>query len=256
MKIAFLGFGNMARAMAQGWKAVGLQDLMATGRDQAKLAANCRTLGVTPVDNGRAAREADLVILGVKPYQVADLAQEIRPQLRPETLIGSVAAGIDLESLARDFQSQRLVRILPNTPVAVGEGVCLYAFGSAVSPAERQTVKDLLEKLGSAEEAPEAVFAGGGSMTGCSPAFLYLLIEAMTDAAVHEGMPRDLAQRLAAQTVKGSAEMVLKTGLHPGQLKDQVTSPGGTTIAGIRSLEANGFRSAMMEAIIAAAHRK
>ncbi len=260
MKLGFIGFGNMAQAMAQGAIRHGGVDparILVSARDKDRLARRAEGLGVTVAqDNRQVARDSDILFLAVKPYLLAGVIAEIRDDRRRDALIVSVAAGVSLQQLEDWFgEPTAIVRTLPNTPVAVGQGMTLYCSNSRITPEAEARLVEFLASFGLAERVTEDQFAGPGSMTGCSPAFLYMLMEAMADAAVLKGMPREAAYRMAAQTVKGSAQMVLETGLHPGALKDMVTSPGGTTIEGVRTLERLGFRSAIMEAIIAAAEK-
>ncbi|MFB0958526.1 MAG: pyrroline-5-carboxylate reductase [Clostridiaceae bacterium] len=260
MKVGFIGFGNMAYAMAGGMIKYGgfdPADLMVSARDMDKLKSRANGLKIACTkDNRQVAAQSEILFLAVKPHFISQVIQEIADVLRPETTVVSVAAGISLAEMEECLgRPGKLIRALPNTPVLVGQGMTLYEANEQVTPAEEDAVVQLLEGFGKARRIDEALFAGTGSMTGCSPAFLYMLMEAMGDAAVRQGMSREAAYELAAQTVKGSAEMVLETKLHPGQLKDMVTSPGGTTIEGVRVLERLGFRSAIMEAIIAAAEK-
>lgn len=260
MKTAFIGFGSMAYAMAHGMIKYGGFDpacITSSARSKERLKSRAEELGIGwTIDNREAAQGADILFLAVKPYQIQDIIQEIREGVSPEAIVVSVAAGVDLETMTRAFgRSVKLVRALPNTPVQVGEGVTLYRANEHVTAEDEQKIREILTSFGIAERVEEDQFAGPGSMTGCSPAFVYMLMEAMGDAAVLKGMKREAAYRMAAQTVKGAGQMLLETGLHPGILKDMVTSPGGTTIEGVRTLEKLGFRSAMMEAIIAAAEK-
>lgn len=260
MKIGFIGFGNMATAMAGGMIRYGgyePQDITVSARDIEKLKSRAEQMGVNyTTENKLVAKWADVLFLAVKPYLIAEIIREIREEVRPETVIVSVAAGVAIKDIKAAFEKPvKIMRALPNTPALVGEGMTLYNSNEMVSMEDEAKVLELFGSFGLAEKIEEDKFAGAGSMTGCSPAFIYMLMEAMADAAVLEGLKRDKAYVLAAQTVKGAAEMLLSTGLHPGELKDMVTSPGGTTIEGVRTLERLGFRSAMMEAIIAAAQK-
>lgn len=260
MKTGFIGFGNMAGAMAEGMIRFGgadPSDITASARDLARLRSRAEKLGVGyTTDNKQLAGGSDVLFLAVKPHLMDGVIQEIKSSLHMETVIVSVAAGVGLADLEIMFGSPvRLVRALPNTPAMVGQGMTLYNLNDQVTDQDEKNLLQILNGFGRALRIREDQFAGAGSMTGCSPAFLYMLMEAMADAAVLKGLQRDAAYLLAAQTVKGSAQMMLESGLHPGQLKDMVTSPGGTTIEGVRTLEKLGLRSAIMEAIIAAAEK-
>ena len=260
MKIGFIGFGNMAAAIAGGMIQYGgfnAQDIIVSARDIEKLKLRAQQMGVNYTTmNQLVAKEADALFLAVKPYMIIEVIREIKADLRPETIVVSVAAGVEIKDIEEAFATPvKLMRALPNTPALVGEGMTLYNCNTMISTEDEETVLNLFEGFGIYEKIDESKFAGAGSMTGCSPAFLYMLMEAMADAAVLEGLQRDKAYVLAAQTVKGAAQMLLSTGIHPGELKDMVTSPGGTTIEGVRTLEKLGFRSAIMEAIIAASEK-
>lgn len=260
MKIGFIGFGNMAGAIAQGmiqYGGINPNDVIASAVDIKRLKEKAEKLGITyTTENSEVAKKSDVLFIAVKPHLVGEVISGIKEALRPNTILISVAAGVSISDLESMFSLPvKLVRTLPNTPAMVGEGMTLYKVNQEVTKQEENMVYELLNGFGQALAVEEKQFAGGGSMTGCSPAFIYMLLEAMADAAVLTGMKRKDAYLLAGQTVKGSAQMLLETELHPGELKDMVTSPGGTTIEGVRTLERLGFRSAMMEAIIAAAEK-
>lgn len=260
MKTGFIGFGNMASAIAGGMVRHGGYapgDIMASAGDFEKLQRNAEVLGIgTRRDNISVAREADILLLAVKPYLSLDVIREVKDAVKEDAIIISIALGVPLDAMAEAFaRPVKIVRAMPNTPALVGQGMTIYNISPAVTPQDEVLILDLFTSFGIAQRVEDSQFPGAGSLTGCSPAFVYLLMEAMADAAVREGTRRDQAYKLAAQTVKGAAEMLLSTGLHPGELKDQVTSPGGTTIEGVRTLEKLGFRSAIMEAIIAAAEK-
>lgn len=260
MKTGFIGFGNMASAIAGGMIRHGghaAGDIIVSARDFEKLEMKARGMGVaTRRDNISVAREADILFLAVKPYLILDVIREVREAVRKDAVIISIALGVPVDAMEEAFgQPMKIIRAMPNTPALVGQGMTIYNISQGVTSEEEANVLDLFTSFGIAQRVEDSQFPGAGSLTGCSPAFVYMLLEAMADAAVHQGTRRDQAYRLAAQTVKGAAEMLLSTGLHPGELKDQVTSPGGTTIEGVRTLEQLGFRSAIMEAIIAASEK-
>jgi pyrroline-5-carboxylate reductase len=171
-------------------------------------------------------------------------------------LVVSGAAGISVASLAAGLGPEaRVVRVMPNTPALVGEGAAAYCLGPGVSPEDEALVLRLLESVGIARRVPEGLMDAATGLCGSGPAFVYAMIEALSDGGVRVGLPRDLATAMAAQTVLGAARMVLETGLHPGVLKDQVTSPGGTTIAGLHALERGALRATLIDAVQAAALR-
>jgi pyrroline-5-carboxylate reductase len=192
----------------------------------------------------------DFLVLSVKPHIYEPVILQIRDQLRPETVIITIAAGKTRAQVRELFGREiKLVRTMPNTPALVGEGMIAVCPGDTVTSSEREKVLSLIAAVGRTELLDEPQFDAFTGLCGSGPAYVYLFIEAMADAAVREGLPRDKAYLMASQTVLGSAKMVMETGMHPGVLKDQVCSPGGTTIEAVGVLEEKGFRSSVMEAI-------
>ena len=207
-------------------------------------------------DNAEVVRRADVLFLAVKPQQMVRVAAELKGKLGPDLLVISIAAGIRLSVLAQGFGEQvRLVRVMPNTPCLVGKGACGYCLGGTATPADGQLVQQLLSAVGLAFEVEEKLLDAVTGLSGSGPAFVYVIIEALSDGGVRMGLPRAVASALAAQTVLGAAQMVLSTGDHPGVLKDRVASPGGTTIAGLQALEEAGLRGGLMAAVEAATRR-
>jgi pyrroline-5-carboxylate reductase len=199
---------------------------------------------------------SDLIVLAVKPQNMAALLDEVAPAVQPRHLIVSIAAGVTLGQLALTLgHDRRLIRVMPNTPCLIGASASGYAPGEMATPEDVALVERLLNVVGIAFRLPERLIDAVTGLSGSGPAFVYTVIEALSDGGVRVGLPRDVATALAAQTVLGSARMVLETGLHPGVLKDQVTSPGGTTIAGIHALERGGLRAALIDAVEAATKR-
>jgi pyrroline-5-carboxylate reductase len=187
---------------------------------------------------------------------MADVLSELRGQLTQSHLVISIAAGIPLATIAQGLgPGPRLVRVMPNTPCLVGSGASAYCLGPGATPADRELVGRLLAAVGRAVQTPEKLLDAVTGLSGSGPAFVYVMIEALSDGGVNMGLPRDVATTLAAQTVLGAAQMVLTTGQHPGALKDQVASPGGTTIAGLQALEEHGLRAALIAAVEAATNR-
>lgn len=258
--IGFIGAGQMATALAQGFLEAGLAtpdrlvagDPIAEARERfAKM-----TGGRSTADNVAVAAEADVLFLAVKPQQMASVLGLLRGKMGGETLVVSIAAGIRLATLAEGLGDQvRLVRVMPNTPCLVGQAACGYCLGPKATDEDGALVARLLSSVGAAHQVEERLMDAVTGLSGSGPAFVYVMVEALSDGGVRMGLPRPVATALAAQTVKGAAEMVLRTGVHPGQLKDQVTSPGGTTIAGLQALEAGGFRAAVLAAVQAATCR-
>lgn len=253
---AFIGTGSMGGALATAVrKSVPGERLLLANRTPKKAQRLAEALNARAVDNRTAAAEADYLFLGVKPHMMAGLLSDLRDTLRarpaPCTLV-SMAAGLSLSALRAlsgvDFP---LIRIMPNTPAAVGEGVVLCAADGA----DGEVLGDFKAAMAGAgllDFIDEGLIDAASAVSGCGPAFAAMLIEALADGGVACGLPRAKAQAYAAQMLKGTAALCLATGQHPGQLKDAVCSPGGTTIQGVRALEAGGFRSAAFEAVVAA----
>jgi pyrroline-5-carboxylate reductase len=259
-RIGLIGAGQMATALGQGIVQSGLVDAkrllasdpVAEARDRFARA----TGGRTTADNAAVAAEADVLILAVKPQQIAQVAAELRGKLDARKLVVSIAAGIRLATLAdRLGPGPRLVRVMPNTPCLVGQGACAYSLGENATAGDGELVERLLGSVGVACRVDEKLLDAVTGLSGSGPAFVYVIIEALSDGGVRMGLPRAIATQLAAQTVRGAAEMVLTTGEHPGVLKDRVASPGGTTIAGLQALEEGGLRAALMAAVETAARR-
>ena len=199
-------------------------------------------------------RSKDVILLAVKPNIIADVAADVMA-VDSQALIISIAAGVQLKTLQKLLPGRRVVRVMPNTPCAVGEAASGFAMGELCQPADKAIVEAIFGAVGLCKETKEILLNAVTGVSGSGPAYVYQFIEAMADGGVRSGLPRDVAMQLAAQTVKGAAEMVLQTGKHPGLLKDNVTSPGGTTIAGVEALENGGMRSAVISAVMASTKR-
>lgn len=259
--IGFLGAGQMATALAKGWAAAGLLDVAKSQASDPYPAARSKFAQDTGLRAGPVAAtvvsEANVLVLAVKPQQMPVVLDELRPLLDPNRhLVISIAAGVTLGQLAAGLgENVRLVRVMPNTPCLVGASASGYTPGPSAKPEDAQLVARLFGAVGTAVQVPESLLDAVTGLSGSGPAFVYVMIEALADGGVRVGLPRDVALALAAQTVLGSAKMVLETGLHPGALKDMVASPGGTTIAGLHALERGGLRAALMDAVEAAKRR-
>jgi pyrroline-5-carboxylate reductase len=261
MRVGFLGAGRMATALARGWISAGLlspdqcraSDPIQTARQTFSAETGCSA----GEDNRAIVAAADLLVLAVKPQSMASLMTEIRPDLGQHSLlIVSIAAGVTLRQLTEGLGAGvRLIRVMPNTPCLVGASASGYTPGAGATPEDIACVDRLLNAVGRAFRVPEHLLDAVTGLSGSGPAFVYLMIEALSDGGVRVGLPREVATALAAQTVLGAARMVLETGQHPGPLKDAVTSPGGTTIAGLHALERAGVRGALMDAVEAATRR-
>jgi len=251
----------MASAMMDGLLAKGVcqpSDIICSDRYQPSL-DKARSKGVNgTTDNSEVVANAkDAIILAVKPHIISKVCDDIMNASKggENALIISIAAGVSLETLESSLRSRRVVRVMPNTPCLVGEGAAGFAMGSQCTEADRELVKTIFGSFGTASELNEVLLNAVTGLSGSGPAYVFQFIEAMADGGVRAGLPRSAAIELAAQTVKGAAEMVLKTGQHPGQLKDQVTSPGGTTIAGVEALEQGGLRGTVIGAVLSATKR-
>lgn len=251
----FIGTGNMGGALARAAREkLPGENILLANRTAAKAETLAAELGCAAVDNAAAAR-ADFVFLGVKPYLVAGLMEEISPVLSARTdrfVLVSMAAALTISDLRqRGCGDYPLIRIMPNTPSAIGEGVIFYTC-DGVTEAERQTFLEAMSGAGRLLPLDDHLMDAGSAVAGCGPAFVDLFLEAMADGGVACGLSRPMALECAAQTLIGAAKLMLETGTHPGALKDAVCSPSGATIQGVRALEKGGLRSAVMEAVIAA----
>lgn len=254
MKIGFIGLGNMARAMIGGMlenKIAAPADIIGNARTGATKEAMYSEFGIgIRATNAEVAREAEVLILAVKPQFLQEVIGEIRTELPKNTLVISIAAGKTMHWIEDAFGGKiKLVRCMPNVPALVGAGCTGVCANDMVSRDEIDYSIRLMESFGKAYLVPEHLMDAVGAVSGSSPAFVFMFIEAMADAAVAAGMPRKQAYEFAAQAVYGSARMVLESGKHPGELKDMVCSPGGTTIQGVRILEEKGMRGAVMDAL-------
>jgi pyrroline-5-carboxylate reductase len=260
LRIGLLGAGKMATALARGFVQQGLvkpSQVMASDPLEDARTSFTQAVGAPAIaSNIDVAHHAQVLLIAVKPGQVASVLAEVRDHAAHQPLIISIAAGISLARLESSLQpGAKVVRAMPNTPALVGQGATAYALGTLASAAEGALAQKLFSTVGRAFEVKENLLDAVTGLSGSGPAFVYMVIEALSDGGVAQGLPREIATQLAAQTVLGSARMVLETSLHPGVLKDMVTSPGGTTIEGIHELEKAGIRGAFMNAVRAAAEK-
>lgn len=255
-KIGFIGLGNMARAMIGGMlekKIVEPEQVIGSAKSRAtgEKMATQYGIGIRRT-NAEVAKEAEVLVLAVKPQFLEEVIEEIKDAVRKDQLIISIAAGKSIAWLAGVFgKPLKLVRCMPNTPALAGEGCTGICICDRVTKEEADYCLTLMESFGRASFVEERLMDAVGAVSGSSPAYVFMFIEALADGAVAAGMPRMQAYEFAAQAVLGSAKLVLEKGAHPGELKDMVCSPGGTTIQGLRVLEERGFRGAVMDAIAA-----
>lgn len=258
--IGFLGAGKMAAALANGFIRAGLvgcKQILAADPSAAARAAFAKATDARVTEtNTEIARFASVLILAVKPDQVAAVLSDIRNGFSENHLLISIAAGVPLAKLEAGLSpGARLIRVMPNTPALIGASASAFAVGKAARPADAELALKLFSAVGLAFQVKESLLDAVTGLSGSGPAYVYLVIEALSDGGVAAGLPRDVATRLAAQTVLGSARMVLETGLHPGALKDMVTSPGGTTIEGLHELEKGKLRATLISAVRAATEK-
>lgn len=254
MKIGFIGLGNMATAIIGGllkMEVVDKSDIIGSDKFDDVVAKANSQFGIdTTTDNKKVASQADYLFLAVKPQFVGEVLKEIAASVYEKTVIISIVAGKSIDWLSETLGKEvKIVRCMPNTPALVGEGCTAICPNRLVTDEEKTVVKKLIGSFGTVNEVGENMIDVVVGISGSSPAYVFMFIEAMADAAVLAGMPRKQAYEMSAQAVLGSAKLVLETGKHPGELKDMVCSPGGTTIEAVKVLEKMGFRAATMSAV-------
>jgi pyrroline-5-carboxylate reductase len=260
MRIGFIGAGNMAEALMKGIISAGIatKDEVVAGevvKERREYIARTLNVKVTS-DNVEVARSAQILLFAVKPQQMPTVLEELKPYLSPDHLIISIAAGIKISYIeSRLNAGVRVVRVMPNQPCLVGASASAFTSGKFAKPEDKDFVLRVLKSVGIALPVDEKLLDAVTGLSGSGPAFVYVVIEAMADGGVLSGLPRDVAVKLAAQTVLGAAKTVLETGIHPAAGKDMVASPAGTTIEGLRVLEEAGVRGAFIDAVEAASKR-
>lgn len=252
-KLGFIGMGNMGQALVKGFVdsgKVASENICAYAPNQQKLIDNCELLGIKPCTSlEEIAVNSDTIFIACKPYQVEDVVKQLGNKLRGKSVL-SVAASWDYEKFKGVLPEDTKIQcIMPNTPVSVSKGVLLVAEENSWDKEDREQLLWLLESIGRVVELPTRLMDAGMAISGCGPAFMDMIIEALADGGVKNGLQRKQAYELVCQTMIGSAELQLATGKHPGQLKDEVCSPGGWTIKGVSSLEKSGIRAAFIKAI-------
>ncbi|MGN8913946.1 pyrroline-5-carboxylate reductase [Anaerofustis butyriciformans] len=260
LKIGFIGSGNMAQAIIGGMidsNLVSKDNIYATAVSDKTINLVKEKYGVnTSKDNKDVANKTDIIFLAVKPNVYKTVIGEIKDVVDENKLIVTIAAGQTIENIEDMFGRElRIIRTMPNTPALVGEGMGLITANKKATNEDVENVVKIFNSFGKSEIVEEALIDTAGSLSGCGPAYTYMYIEALADAAVESGVKRDLAYKLAAQMVLGSAKMVLESGEHPGTLKDNVCSPGGTTIKGVNSLEQAGFRGVVIDALLSSINK-
>jgi pyrroline-5-carboxylate reductase len=260
MKIGIIGLGKMGEALVRGLQAGGDAKefvIQATTRSKESAAEASRTLKVnTHTDNAALASACDILILCVKPHQAKAVLKDLAPKMKSSHLLISVCASVSTEQ-ASDWSGgkAKVIRAMPNTPCLVGEGMTVLAPGEGVQDAQLKSAQRIFQTVGRTAIVEEHLMDGVTGLSGCGPAYIYLVIEALSEAGVKVGLPREIATLLASQTILGSARMVLSRGEHPAALKDEVTTPAGCTIDGLMALEEGKLRVTLIKAVLAAARR-
>ncbi len=260
MKIGFIGCGNMGSAMIGGILKKGIfqkEEIIVSNLTEEGARRSREKLGVAAtLDNREVVRSTRLLVLAVKPQFYEEVLEEVKDLLTTEHMVVGIAPGKTLAWLEKKCgKPLKVVRLMPNTPAQVGEGMTGACINERVTEEDARQIREITDSFGRTEFVPERLMDAVGAVSGSSPAYVFMFVEAMADAAVALGMPRKQAYGFAAQAVLGSARMILETGMHPGELKDMVCSPAGTTIEGLRTLEKAGMRSAVYEALQACAEK-
>ena len=254
-QLGFIGSGNMGSALAiAASKSVDPKLIAVSDHDSNKAEALAQNIGGVATSNAEIIKEAKYIFLGVKPQMLKKLFKEIAPLLaerQNDFILVSMAAGTSIAEIQEMAEKEYpVIRIMPNTPASIGKGIILYA--PSIDSIDTSEFCEIMKEAGTLDEIPESLIDAASCVTGCSPAWIYMFIEALADGGVKCGLPRQKAISYACDALIGSAELVKKSGKHPGQLKDEVTSPGGTTIAGVHALEKKSFRGTVMDAVSAA----
>jgi pyrroline-5-carboxylate reductase len=258
-KLGFIGVGNMGEALVKGLiasKAAEPSQILVSARRPERVRELVKLYGVRSATNAEVARDSDVLVLAVKPQILDAVLRGIAHEVARDRLVISVAAGVPIAAIERRLQPpMRIVRAMPNTPATVGAGATAIALGEHATDVDLATAKTIFDSVGLTVVLDEVQLDAVTGLSGSGPAYIFLIIEALADAGVKVGLSRRSALQLAAQTVFGSAKLLLESGQHPGLLKDGVTSPGGTAIAGLHTLEAGGLRNVLMTAVEVATRR-
>lgn len=251
-KIGFIGCGNMGGAIAEAIAASSIKTkVLLSDMDTNKVKELAKKIDGEKSDNLSIARNADIIFLAVKPQVLASVIDEIKDEVLPRpVVIVSMAAGVEMKKIEERFGGEiALIRIMPNTPVAVGEGMILFTTNKNITDGYVNEFLSIMERAGKIDRIDEKLIDAASALSGCGPAFVYMFLEALADGAVACGLPRDRALKYATQTILGSAALLDSTGKHPGELKDAVCSPGGSTIMGVKALENGSFRGTVINAV-------
>ena len=259
-RLGVIGAGKMGSALIRGILKAGVlspDQITASDADAGLLSALKQDTGIkTTPDNSIVVKSSEIILLALKPDMIRPVLQKVKGSLTKDHLIVSIAAGVPIKAIEEVAGAEaRIIRVMPNTPALIGQGAAAFSPGKRATKEDVENVKTILEAVGVAVELPEKHLDAVTGLSGSGPAFVFMVIEALADGGVKMGLPNAVAMLLAAQTVAGAAKMVLETKKHPGELKDQVASPGGTTIAGISQLERGGLRATLIEAVEAATKR-
>lgn len=258
-KVGFIGAGAMAEALITGLVKAGMEPgfIFASDTNAGRLDYLKNKLGInTFIDNKDIVALVDVIILAVKPQVVNPVLQALGHVIKPGQVVISIAAGVTTAGMDEVIsQPVAVIRVMPNTPALVGEGASALCLGKYATATEEALARTILASVGRVVTVKEELIDSVTGLSGSGPAYVYIMLEALSDAGVLAGLPRDIATTLAAQTMLGAAKMVLETGEHPGKLKDQVTTPGGTTIAGLYALERGGLRATLVDGVMAAVRR-
>lgn len=250
MKIGFIGCGNMGGALARAISRVSYVDVLLYDLSEKKANALAGDIAGRAVGLSECA-SADVVFLGVKPNVIGKVLPSIKEYISLSTVVVTMAAGVAISKITDVLgENTKVIRIMPNTPVAYGKGMILYSANETVRENDLSSFRDYMKYAGRLDLIPESLIDAGSAVSGCGPAFVYMFIEALADGGVAAGLPRDKAMQYAAETVIGAATVVLESGKHPGELKDAVCSPGGSTIEGVLTLESGSMRGVVADAVL------
>jgi pyrroline-5-carboxylate reductase len=256
MKIGFIGCGNMGGALARAVLSLGEHEVLVSDYAKEKAESFAEEYGAIAATNSKIAGECDVVFIAVKPNVYPTVLPALAEELSANTVVVSIAAGIKIETVESLIgNDKKVIRIMPNTPVAYGEGMITYCVGKNVSPDDEAAFLAAMRSAGLVDKIPESLIDAASALSGCGPAFAYMFIDALADGAVECGLPRDKALTYAAKTLLGASKTLLESGKHPCKLKDEVCSPGGTTIRGVHALEEKGLRDAAISAVVASYER-